>query len=107
MVRRIGRVEVRIRRIVAKLVVFDQMPQNVDAETIDPASKPKTHHLVDGRADSRTAPIEVRLGGEKRVIVILSGCVVIFPSTAAKYRQPIVGRPAIRGGVLPDVPVPL
>jgi hypothetical protein len=57
MVRRVGRAEARIRRIVAKLIVFDQMPYDVDAEPIDPASKPKTHHLVDGRPDSRVAPV--------------------------------------------------
>src|SRR5262245_66419426 len=99
MVRQVGRAETRIRRIVAKLSVLDQMPDDVDAEPVDATSKPEAHGVVDGRSDRGIAPVEIRLGGEKGMIVMLSACAVIFPSTAAEYRQPIVGRPAVRGGI--------
>src|SRR5262245_869834 len=106
MVRRVGRTEARIRWIVAKLIVFDQVPYDIDAEPIDPASKPKTHHLIDGRSDRWIAPVQIRLSGEKGVIVILSTCAVIFPGAAVESRQPIIGWP-IRNGIPPDVPVAL
>src|SRR5262249_12416067 len=105
MVRRVSRAEARIRRIVAKLTALDQVPHGVDAESIDPASKPVTHHLVDGRPDGRVAPVEIWLSGEKGVIVRLSACAIIFPGAAAEYRQPIVGRTAVCGWIPPDVPV--
>src|SRR6266511_1997666 len=85
MVRRVGRAEARIRRIVAKLPVLNQVPHGVDAESIDPAPKPVTHHLVDGRPDGRVAPVEIWLSGEKGVIVKLSACAIIFPGAAAEY----------------------
>src|SRR5262249_18508077 len=84
MVRQVGRAETRIRRIVAKLSVLDQMPDDVDAKSVDAALKPETHCLVDGRSYSRIAPVEIRLGGEKGMILIVSGCAVIFPRPAAE-----------------------
>src|SRR5437667_11257863 len=63
MVRQVGRAETRIRRIVAKLSVRDQMPDDVDAESVDATSKPEAHHLIDGRSDSSIAPIEARRSG--------------------------------------------
>src|SRR5262249_53103988 len=81
------------------------VPYSVDAESINPAPKPVTHHIVDGRPDGRVAPVEIRLGGEKGVIVILSACAIILPGAAAEYRQPIVGRPAACGWIPPYIPV--
>src|SRR4029450_8672095 len=107
MVLRVARAEVRIGRIVAKLLILDQVPDDVDAEPIDPASKPETHHLIDGRSDGRVTPVEIRLSGEKGMIEILFASAIIFPRATAEYRQPIVGGSAGRGGILPDVPVAL
>src|SRR6266536_419160 len=107
MVLRVARAEVRIGRIVAKLLILDQVPDDVDAEPIDPASKPETHHLIDGRPDGRVTPVEIRLSGEKGMIEILSASAIIFPRATAEYRQPIVGRSTVRGRTLPDVPVAL
>src|SRR5215472_12517051 len=105
MVRQVGRAETRIRRIVAKFSVLDQMPDDVDAESVDATSKPEAHCLVDGRSDRGVAPVEIRLGGEKGVIVILSACAIIFPGAAAECRQPIVGRPAVCGWIPPYIPI--
>src|SRR5262249_4303846 len=41
------------------------------------------------RSDSRIAPVEIRLGGEKGMIVILSGCAVIFPVNVGIVRDVI------------------
>ena len=38
--------ERRVRRVVAELVVLDQVPQHVDAEAIDAAIEPEAQHVV-------------------------------------------------------------
>src|SRR5262249_36497226 len=85
MVRQVGRAETRIRRIVAKPSVLCQMPDDDDAKAVDASLNPETLWLVGGGSYGGIARVEIRLGGEKGMIVILSGCAVIFPSTAAEY----------------------
>ena len=45
-----GRVAVRIirvGRVVPKLRVLDQMPDHIDAKTVDALAEPEPHHVVD------------------------------------------------------------
>ena len=46
-----------IEGIVAKLIVFNELPYGIHAESIDATSEPKTHHIVDGVANGRIAPV--------------------------------------------------
>src|SRR4051812_44032871 len=95
----------RIGWIVAKFGVLDQMPDDIDAKTIDAPAKPETHRLIYRSAHFRIAPVQIRLLGKEGVIVILPGGSVVFPAAAAEFRQPVVRRSAIRSAVAPDVPV--
>ena len=83
----------RVDRIIPKLRVFHQMPDNVDPEAVDAAPQPKTHHIVDRRANLGVAPVQVRLLAQECVVVILRRRLVEFPGTAAEFRKPIVRRP--------------
>src|SRR6266446_9316684 len=98
---------IRIWWIVAKLRILDQMPDHVDPETVDALAKPEAHHVMDGPAHLRFAPIQIRLLGQEGVIIILPRRGVVLPGAAAEFRQPIVGRAAIRRRIAPDVPVTL
>src|SRR5690554_160312 len=49
--------------------------------------------------------IQVWLAGQEIVQVILLATAVPGPGRAAEYRQPVIGRGAIRFGVCPDIPV--
>jgi hypothetical protein len=52
-------------------------------------------------------PIEVWLLFEIGMIVVLAGCSIPFPGTAAEDTTPVVGRSGIECRVAPDIPVPL
>ena len=68
---------IRVGRVVPKLRVLDQMPDHIDAKTVDALAEPEPHHVVDRLAHLGVAPVQVRLLGEKGVIIILSGCLII------------------------------
>ncbi len=53
------------------------------------------------------AVVEFGLLGDELVQVVLAGALVEGPGRAAEEAQPVVGRSAVRGGIAPDVPVPL
>src|SRR5277367_1647220 len=81
------------------------MPDHIDPKTIDAFAKPEAHHVMDSLAHVWIAPIQIRLLGEKRVIIILPGRRIVFPSTAAEFRQPVVRWPAIQARLTPNIPV--
>src|SRR6266404_7580090 len=87
---------IRIWWIVAKLRILDQMPDHVDPETVDALAKPEAHHVMDGPAHFRIAPVQIWLLGKECVIVILPRGGVVLPGAAAEFRQPVVGGAAIR-----------
>src|SRR6266404_6624939 len=94
---------IRIWWIVAKLRILDQMPDHVDPETVDALAKPEAHHVIDGPARFRIAPVQIRLLGKEGVIIILPRGGIILPGAAAEFRQPVVRRPAICRRIAPDV----
>jgi hypothetical protein len=107
MMRGIGWAEVGIFRVVTKLIVLQEMPQHVDPEAIDAAGKPETHDVMHGAPDVRIAPIEVRLSGKKRVVIVLIGRRVELPRAPAKIGTPVVRGTAVRSWIPPDVPIAL
>src|SRR6266404_6494692 len=96
---------IRIWWIVAKRSILDQMPDHVDPETVDAVAKPEAHHVMDGLAHFRVAPVQIRLLGQECVIIILPRRGVVLPGAAAEFRQPVARRPAVGGRLTPDVPV--
>ena len=98
---------IRIWWIVAKRCVLDQVPDHVDPETVDAFAKPEAHHVIDGPAHRRIAPVQIRLLGKESVIIILPRRGVVLPGAAAEFRQPVARRPAVRRRIAPDVPVAL
>src|SRR3954452_15706338 len=105
MMRRIARPEVGVCRVVAELLILDQVPDNINAKAIDTTPKPKPHSFVNRLADLRIAPVKVGLGLEESVIVELPDARIIFPCTPPKLRKPVVGRPTVWRRVSPDIPV--
>ena len=59
--------------IVAELIVLDEVPQHIDPKAVNSALQPEAHHVVDGGANLRVAPVEVRLRGKKGMTIILCG----------------------------------
>src|SRR3954447_22775412 len=83
------------------------MPYDVDPKSINPAPKPEPHYVVYGGPHLRVAPIQVPLFCEKRMVVILSSCAVVFPCAAAEFRAPVVRNATVRRRIAPDVPIAL
>src|SRR5689334_4265907 len=83
---RVIRPELWIGWIVAKRLVFDEMPNDIDAKTVNPASQPEAHHSIDGGADLRIAPVQVGLLGQECMIVILSRCLIVGPGASTELR---------------------
>ena len=86
-----------IGRIVAKRRVLDKLRDNVDSKSVDSSPQPEAQHVVHRRAHIRVSPVQVRLFGEKGVIVILARAFIPCPGAAAKIADPIVRRTAVRG----------
>ncbi|MCY1227182.1 hypothetical protein D9M72_394440 [compost metagenome] len=97
--------EVGVRRVVAELRVLDDLREHVDAESVDAAPKPEAQHLVHRGAHFGVAPVEVGLLLQERMAVVLAGGRIEGPGRAAEIAEPVVGRPAVRCRVAPDVPV--
>src|ERR687888_2604495 len=97
----------RVGWIVAEQIVFDQLPQRIDAEAVDAAIQPEAQHVEHGRLDPRMAPVEVGLLLEIGMVVVLAAAGIPFPGAAAKDADPVIRPPAIRRRVTPDVPVTL
>ena len=97
----------RVRRIVAKLLVLDEVPDHVDPEPVDPACHPEPQHVGHRAPYGRVSPIEVGLLGQEGVVVVLAARRIERPGRAAEIAHPVVGRAAVRRGIAPDVPVAL
>src|SRR5262245_63889720 len=105
--RRVSITVVRIGGIGPELVILDEVPENIDAKPVDALAQPEAHDVVDGVANLRVPPIEVRLRREKRVVIVLAGCVVVGPCASAEFRKPVGGSAASRRGITPNVPIAL
>jgi hypothetical protein len=84
-VRRSPRDEERIGRIVPETGRPDQVPQDVDAEPVDPAPQPEPHRLIDCLPHLRIAPVQIRLLLEKGVVIVLPGAGIEFPGAATEF----------------------
>ena len=93
------------RRVVAQLRVLDDRVADVDAQAGDPPLEPEAQHLVERRADIVVPPVEVRLGRQELVEVVLARRLVQRPGGAAEVGDPVVRRAAVVGRVGPHVEV--
>src|SRR3954454_24786569 len=84
MVRGFTRPKHRICRIVAELLIFDNVPHDVDAKPIDATAKPKAHYVIYGRTHLRISPIKIGLCLQKCVIIKLPGYTIELPGATAK-----------------------
>ena len=95
-----------IGRIVPEFGILHQMPQHINAKTIDTAIQPEAQHIVHRSPYFRISPIQVRLCFEEGVVIVLTSRRIPFPGGAAEIADPVIGRTAIRLRSPPDIPVP-
>ena len=98
---------VGVGRVVAEVLVLDEMPEHVDAKAVHAALEPEAQHAEHRLDDLGIAPVQVRLLGQEGVVVVLAGGRVELPRAAAEAGEPVVRRAAARRGVAPQVPVAL
>ena len=96
-----------IGRVVAKLLVLDQVPDHVDAKAVNALAEPEAHDIVDRRAHLWVAPVEVGLLRQEGMIIILLRVRVILPRAAAEFRHPVIRRAAVGPRIAPQIPVAL
>ena len=83
-VRVLSRAPRGLQRVVAKLIVFDDLTQGVDPKAVDAAIEPETQDIQHRRTGARVAPVQVGLFPEVGVVVALAGGVVQFPRAPAE-----------------------
>src|SRR5258708_2866555 len=91
------------QRVVQKVGVLDKVGGGVDPEAIDASGEPVLEDRVDLGGHGGLAPVEIWLRRVEEVQIILARELVEGPCGATKMREPIVGWPAIGGGIAPDV----
>ena len=89
------------------MLVFDELMNGIDPESIDPAIEPESQNVEHRRPDLKVPPVEVGLLSEECMIVILAGRFIEGPSRPPELTEPVVGRRAARPWVAPDIPIPL
>lgn len=82
----------RIGGIVAKLAVFHDFIDDIDAESIDSAVKPETHRVEHRLPYVSVPPVQIRLLGKEGVVVVLARSVVESPRLAAEVAEPVEAR---------------
>ena len=92
----------RIGRVVAPLVVLDQLAQGVDAEAVGAAVAPEAQDVELGLLHGRVAPVEIGLLGQVGVVVPGAAALVPGPGGAAEHAHP-VRRRAVGRAVAPQV----
>jgi len=95
--------------VVREFGVLADLDDGVEAQAVDAAVQPEAQGVVHGGLDLGVVPVEVRLLRGEGVQVVLTGGLVEGPGGAdgAEGGLPVVGRPAVGGGVAPDVPIAL
>jgi hypothetical protein len=97
----------QVGRIVREALRLHHVPQHVNPEAIDTAIEPEAQHVHHRRAHRRVAPVEIGLFLEEGVVIILPGRRVPGPGRSAEIADPVIGRAAVRRGVMPQIPVTL
>jgi hypothetical protein len=73
------------------------MPDYVDPKAVDALSHPEAKHVAHCFHHFRISPVQIRLGFQKGVVIVLAGSRVEFPGAAAKLGQLLGGPPAGAG----------
>jgi len=95
----------RLGRVVAQQPVVKTEVDGVQAQAIDTAIQPETHHIQYRGTHVGIVEVEIGLRGQKIVQVILAAARLPLPRDTPEYGQPVVGRAAIGLGIGPHVPV--
>src|SRR3954454_18299407 len=93
------------RRIVSEKLVLRQRLHSINAKPVNAAIEPEAHGVADRRPNVRIAPVEIRLGGEKLVEVVLSRCRIKLPGRSTEHRGPVVRRSTRLRRIAPDKPI--
>ena len=93
--------------IVAEFGILQHGMADVDAKARDTAVVPEAVDAIEFVADAVVPPVEVGLGREELVQVVLPRCRVECPGTRARIERvdPVVRRTTVRGRIGPDVVV--
>ncbi len=101
----IARLPIRVHRIIAELLIFEQQPEHIDTEAIDPSVQPEVQDIIHRLAHLLIAPVQIRLFHIEQVQVVLPGVFIELPGRPAKPAGPVIGRTTIGSRISPDVPV--
>ena len=101
----ITRFPLRIHWVITELLIFEQHPEDVDAEAIDATVQPEAQDIIHSLAHPGIAPIQIGLFHIEQVQVVLPGGFIELPGRTAKPARPVIGGTATGGRVAPDVPV--
>lgn len=74
-----------IKRVITEPIVFEEVPDSINAKSVDAAAEPKTHDVMYGVANGRIAPVQIWLCGEKRMVIILISVFIQFPCASPKF----------------------
>jgi hypothetical protein len=85
----------RVRRIIAPLIIFDELAQCINLEADNATVELEAQHVKHGGLDSGMTLVEIGLCLEISMIVILLGYSIPFPGAATKHTDPVVGQPTI------------
>ena len=95
----------RRRRIVAQFGIVHRKIDRVDAEPVDAAVEPEADHVQQRILHRAIVDVELRLGPEEIVHIILAAPRVPRPCRTAEHRLPISRRRAVGLRIGPDIPV--
>ena len=108
-VHRWGRVRVATfrwqRRIVAQLGIMKIEIDSIQSKPINAAVQPKRGHIQQRILYIHIMEIQVRLGHQKVMQIILLAAGIPLPCGPTENRQPVIGRCAIWLGLCPDIPI--
>ena len=93
------------RRVVAQILVSKVKIDRIQTKAVHAALEPKLRHIQQSLLHGCVVQVQVGLARQEIVQVILLPPRVPLPGTAAKDRQPIVGRPAVALWLGPDIPI--
>ena len=108
-VERAGPLRRRVRDgwIVGQFRVVHREVDRVEAEAVDAPLQPEAGGGEQGLLNLGIVDVEVRLGAQEIVEIVLAAAGIPGPARAVEDRLPIVRRGAVGFGVRPDVPVGL
>ena len=97
--------ELRARRIVAQRLVMHGEIQRVQSEAVNTHIQPEPAGCKQRILHITIMQVQIRLAVEKIMQIILLAPCAPCPCAAAKNRQPIIRRRAVRARVGPNIPI--